>query len=90
MNQVLVRFIYGVRPRGSPPEVLASFVGFNGMVTWPSDLLEGNILTIDTSVYDDIEEVYNFVATMSSSLDVPLWRLSGMLRQDGDHLVSQA
>jgi hypothetical protein len=88
MNQVPMRFIYGVRPRGSPPEVLTSFAGFNGVVTWPGDLLEGNILTIDTSVYDDITEVYNFVATMSSSLDVPLWRSSGMLRQDADHLVS--
>jgi hypothetical protein len=75
-----MRFIFGVRPRGSPPEVLALVVGFNGMVTWPDDLLEGNILAIDTPVYEDIEEVFSFVAIMSSSLDVPLWRLSGVLR----------
>jgi hypothetical protein len=37
--------------------VLASIVGFNGVVTWPGDLLEGNILAINTLVYEDIEEV---------------------------------
>ncbi|CAM6036937.1 unnamed protein product, partial [Sphagnum compactum] len=56
MSQVLVRFISGVRPRGSPPKVLASVAGFSGVVTWPGDLLEGNISAIDTSVYKDIEE----------------------------------
>ncbi len=65
-----VRFIFRVRPGGSPPKVLASIVGFSGVVTWPCDLLEGNILAINSPVY--IEEVSNFVATMSSSLDVPL------------------
>jgi hypothetical protein len=52
--------------------------------------LEGNILAIDTLVYEDIEEVSSFVATMSSSLDVPLWCSSGVLWQDADRLVSQA
>jgi hypothetical protein len=70
--------------------VLASVTGFSGVVTWPGDLLEGNISAIDTLVYKDIEEVFSFVATMSSSLDVPLWRSSGVLRQDADCLVSQA
>jgi hypothetical protein len=37
MNQVPMRFIYRVRPRGSPLEVLASVVGFSGFVTWPGD-----------------------------------------------------
>jgi len=68
--------------------VLASVVGFSGVVTWPGDLLEGNISTIDTPVYKDIEEVFSFVATMSSSLDVPLWCSSGVLQHDADHLVS--
>jgi len=54
---VPVRFIFGVRPGGSPPEVLASIVGFSGVVTWPGDLLEGNISSVDTLVYEDIEEV---------------------------------
>jgi hypothetical protein len=90
MIQVPVRFIYGVRPRGSPPEVLASVAGFSGMVTWPCDLLEGNISAIDTPVYEDIKEVSSFVAAVSSSLDVPLWRSNGVLRQDADRLVSQA
>ncbi len=70
--------------------MLASVVGFNGVVTWPSDLLEGNISSIDTLVYEDIEEVSNFVAVVSSSLDVPLWCSSGVLRQDANRLVSQA
>jgi hypothetical protein len=69
---------------------LASIVGFSGVVTWPSDLLEGNILTIDIPVYEDIEEVSSFVTVVSSSLDVPLWRSSGVLRQDANRLVSQA
>jgi hypothetical protein len=70
--------------------VLASIVGFSGVVTWRGDLLEDNILAIDIPVYEDIEEVSSFVAAMSSSLDVPLWCLSGVLQQDADHLVSQA
>ncbi len=52
--------------------------------------MEGNNLAIDTPIYEDIEEVSSFVATMSSSLDVPLWHSSGVLRQDADRLVSQA
>jgi len=88
MNQVPTRFIYGVRPRGSPLEVLASVAGFSGVVTWPGDLLEGNILAINTPLYKDIKEVSSFVAIVSSSLDVPLWRSSGVLRQDADRLVS--
>jgi len=52
--------------------------------------LEGNISTIDTPIYKDIEEVSSFVAIVSSSLDVPLWYSSGVLRQDVDCLVSQA
>jgi hypothetical protein len=70
--------------------VLALVAGFSGMVIWPSDLLEGNISAIDTPVYEDIKEVSNFVTSVSFSLDVPFWRSSGVLRQDADHLVSQA
>jgi hypothetical protein len=33
MSQVPMRFIYGVPPGWSPPEVLASVVGFSGVVT---------------------------------------------------------
>jgi len=80
MSQMLMRFLSRVRPRGSPREVLASIVGFSGVVTWSGDLLEGNISTIDILIYKDIEEVSSFVATMSSSLDVPLWRLNGVLQ----------
>jgi hypothetical protein len=64
MSQVPMRFISGIRPRRSSPKVLASVVGFSGMVTWPSDLLEGNILAIDIPVYEDIEEVSSFVAAI--------------------------
>jgi hypothetical protein len=88
MSQVHVRFIFGVRLRRSPPKVLALVVDFSGVVIWPGDLLEGNISAIDTLVYEDIEEVSSFVAIVSSSLDVPLWRSSGVLRHDVDHLVS--
>jgi hypothetical protein len=70
--------------------VLASVVGFSGVVTWPGDLLEGNILTINTPVYEDIEKVSNFVVALSSSLDVPFWHSNGVLRQDVNCLVSQA
>jgi len=90
MSQVPARFIYGAQPRRSPPEVLASVASFSGVVTWPCDLLEGNISAIDTPVYEDIEEVSRFVTIVSSSLDVPFWRSSGTLRQDADRLVSQA
>ncbi len=79
MSQMLMRFISGIRLEGSPPKVLALVAGFSGVVTWPDDLLEGNISAIDTPVYEDIEEVSSFVVTMSSSLDVPLWHSSGVL-----------
>ncbi len=59
--------------------MLALVAGFSGMVTWPSDLLEGNISAIDILVYEDIKEVSSFVTTLSSSLDVPLWHSSGVL-----------
>jgi hypothetical protein len=52
--------------------------------------LESNISTINTSVYEDIKEVFSFVAIVSCSLDVPLWHSNGVLRQDADRLVSQA
>jgi hypothetical protein len=83
-----MRFISKVQPGGSSPEVLASVTGFSGVVTWLGDLLEGNISAIDTQIYEDIEEVSSFVATVSSSLDVPLWCSSGVLWQDADRLVS--
>jgi hypothetical protein len=85
-----MRFIYGVRLGRSPLEVLASVASFSEMVTWLGDLLEGNISTIDTPVYEDIEEVFSFVTIMSSSLDVPLWHSRGVLWQDADCLISQA
>jgi hypothetical protein len=50
MSQVPVRFISRVQPGGSTPKVLASITGFNGVVTWAGDLLEGNILAIDTPI----------------------------------------
>ncbi len=52
--------------------MLASIAGFSGVVIWLSDLLEGNISAIDIPVYEDIKEVFSFVAVVSSSLDVPL------------------
>jgi hypothetical protein len=71
--------------------VLALVASFSGVVIWLSDLLKGNLSAIDTLVYvEDIEEVSSFVAIVFSSLDVPLWRSSGVLQQDADRLVSQA
>jgi hypothetical protein len=70
--------------------MLASIVGFSGVVTWLGDLLEGNSSAIDILVNEDIEEVSSFVVTVSSSLDVPLWHLNGVFQQDADRLVSQA
>jgi hypothetical protein len=70
--------------------VLALVVSFSGVVIWPGDLLEGNILAINTPFYEDIEEVSSFVTTVSSSLDVPLWHSNGVLSQDTNRLVSQA
>ncbi len=70
--------------------MLALVAGFSGVVTWASDLLEGNILAIDIPVYEDIKEVSNFIVAVSSSLDVPFWRSSEVLRQDADRLISQA
>jgi hypothetical protein len=35
-----VRFKSGVRPGGSPSEVLALVVSFNGVVIWPGNLLK--------------------------------------------------
>jgi hypothetical protein len=80
MSQVPMRFIFKVQPGGSPLEVLALVANFSGVVTWLGDLLEGNISTIDTPIYEDIKEVSSFVATVSSLLDVPLWHSSGVLR----------
>jgi hypothetical protein len=68
---------------------LASVASFSGVVTWPGDLLEGNILAIDTSVYEDTEEVSSFVTIVSSSLDVPFWHSSGVLWQDANCLETQ-
>jgi len=90
MSQVLMRFIFGVWLGRSPPEVLASIVGFSGVVTWLGDLLEGNISAIDILVNEDIEEVSSFVVAVSSSLDVPVWHSNGVFQQDADRLVSQA
>jgi hypothetical protein len=52
--------------------------------------LECNISAIDSLVYEDIKEVFCFVARMSSSLDVPLSRSNVVLQQDVDCFVSQA
>ncbi len=68
--------------------MLASVASFSGVVTWPTDLLEGNISAINTPVYEDITKVSSFVATVSSSLDVPFWRSSGVLWQEANRLVS--
>jgi hypothetical protein len=69
MNQVPMRCIFGVRPGGSPPKVLASVASFSGMVTWPGDLLEGNISTIDIPIYEDIEEVSSLIGCFTLAFE---------------------
>ncbi|OAE30603.1 hypothetical protein AXG93_2909s1060 [Marchantia polymorpha subsp. ruderalis] len=52
-----VRFNSRARPLGSCLAVLASVAGFSGLLTWVDDLLEGNMSTNDTQVYEDVEEI---------------------------------
>ncbi|BBN20654.1 hypothetical protein Mp_Vg01120 [Marchantia polymorpha subsp. ruderalis] len=72
LSELPVRFISRDRPLGSSSTVLASVAGFSGVLTWPDDLLEGNMSADDTSVYEDVEEVVSFAAVVPSSLDVTL------------------
>jgi hypothetical protein len=44
--------------------VLASIVGFSGVVIWLGDLLEGNISAINTPIYEDIKEVSSFIVSV--------------------------
>jgi hypothetical protein len=47
MSQMPRKFISRVRPRRFPPEVLTLVASFSGVVTWPGNLLEGNISVIN-------------------------------------------
>ncbi|OAE22875.1 hypothetical protein AXG93_1405s1020 [Marchantia polymorpha subsp. ruderalis] len=57
LSELPVRFISRDRPLGSSSAVLASVAGFSGVLTWPDDLLEGNMSADDTLVYEDVKEV---------------------------------
>ncbi|OAE31811.1 hypothetical protein AXG93_1838s1210 [Marchantia polymorpha subsp. ruderalis] len=72
LSELPVRFISRDRTLGSSSAVLASVADFSGVLTWPNDLLEGNMSADDTSVYEDVEEVVSFAAVVPSPLDVPL------------------
>ncbi|OAE31993.1 hypothetical protein AXG93_2772s1010 [Marchantia polymorpha subsp. ruderalis] len=70
--------------------VFASVAGFSEVLTWPDDLLEGNMFAADTSVYKDVEEVVSFAAAVSSSLDVPLWSSCQALQLEANRLAKKA
>ncbi|PTQ47547.1 hypothetical protein MARPO_0007s0008, partial [Marchantia polymorpha] len=90
MSELPVRFISQDRPLGSSPAVLASIAGFNGVLTWPDDLLEGNRSAEDAPVYEEVEEMVSLAAAVSSSLDVPLWDSCHALQQEADRLMKKA
>ncbi|OAE18111.1 hypothetical protein AXG93_3352s1070 [Marchantia polymorpha subsp. ruderalis] len=90
MSELLVRFMSRARPLGSSFEVLASVASFSGVLTWPDDLLEGNMSTDDTRVHKDVEEIMSFAMAVSSSSDVPLWSSCHTLQHEADRLVKKA
>ncbi|PTQ33208.1 hypothetical protein MARPO_0091s0058, partial [Marchantia polymorpha] len=90
LSELPVRFISRDRPLGSSSAVLASVAGFSGVLTWPDDLLEGNMSADDTSLYEDVKEVVSFTAAVTSSLDVPLWSSCQALQLEADRLVKKA
>ncbi|OAE24815.1 hypothetical protein AXG93_1988s1200 [Marchantia polymorpha subsp. ruderalis] len=89
MSELFERFISGARPLGSSPVVLASVPGFSGVLTWPNELLEGNMSADNTPVYEYLEEVMSFAAAVSSSLDVPLWSSYHALQQEANRLMKK-
>ncbi|PTQ47194.1 hypothetical protein MARPO_0008s0049 [Marchantia polymorpha] len=90
LSELPVRFISRDRPLGSSSAVLASVAGFSGVLTWPDDLLEGNMSADDTSLYEDVEEVVSFTSAVTSPLDVPLWSSCQALQLEADRLVKKA
>ena len=52
--------------------------------------MEGNKSARDTPVYEELEEIHSFVATVPSSLDILVWRSKGALRQEANYLVHEA
>ncbi|BBN20292.1 hypothetical protein Mp_8g17980 [Marchantia polymorpha subsp. ruderalis] len=90
MSELPVRFISRDRSLGSSSAVLASVAGFSGVLTWPDDLLEGNMSADVTLVYEDVEEVVSFTAAVTSPLDVPLWSSCQALQLEADRLVKKA
>ncbi|OAE32224.1 hypothetical protein AXG93_4525s1050 [Marchantia polymorpha subsp. ruderalis] len=59
-------------------------LGFSGVLTWPNDLLEGNMSAEDTPVHEDVEEVVSFAGAVSSSLDVSLCSSCHALQHEAD------
>lgn len=85
-----MRSILRAQPLGSSSVVLASTAGFSGVLTWPNDLLEGNMSAEDTPVHEDVEEVVSFAGAVSSSLDVSLCSSCHALQHEADRLVKKA
>ncbi|OAE22418.1 hypothetical protein AXG93_2381s1140 [Marchantia polymorpha subsp. ruderalis] len=70
LSELPVRFISRDRPLESTSVALTSVVGFIGVLTWSDDLLEGNMSTDDTLVYEEVEEIRDPTLTVDSILDV--------------------
>ncbi|OAE30427.1 hypothetical protein AXG93_2121s1000 [Marchantia polymorpha subsp. ruderalis] len=90
LSELPVRFISRDRTLGSSFAILASVAGFSGVLTWPEDLLEGNMSADDTPVCEDMEEVVSFAAIVPSPLDVSLWSSCQALQLEADRLVKKA
>ncbi len=85
--QVPVRFIARPSTGKAPADTFAAVPAFSGVISWPSELLEGNLHAEDTPVYAELEEVLSFASLVPSSLDVPLWRTTEELQRRSDEVV---
>ncbi|CAM6115131.1 unnamed protein product [Calypogeia fissa] len=88
--QVPVRFIARPSTGKALADTLAAVPAFSGVISWPSELLEGNLHAEDTPVYAELEEVLSFASLVPSSLDVPLWQTTEELQRRSDEVVQQA
>ncbi|CAM6122943.1 unnamed protein product [Calypogeia fissa] len=85
--QVPVRFVARPPTGKAPADTLAAVLAFSGVVSWPCELLEGNLHEEDTPVYAKLEEVLSFASLVPSSLDALLWRSTEKLQQHSDEAV---
>lgn len=60
------------------------------MLTWPRDLLKGNMLADNTPIYEDVEKVVSFASVVSFFLNLSLFRFCYELQQEAERLVKKA